>query len=425
MKTAKALITLVITALLLLALPGCQPQPTAGGRGSGSAASSADISTEPTEESVESKSTDHDNRLSNKWGPSLVETEDALILLPMVVPNLYYYDKATGDCGPLCGRPECTHTDAGCNSYVGGASSMSCYDGKLYWLGSRKIAEKQYFGIWKMDTDGTNLELFADFQGLQDEWGVTEGMVLHRGRIYLLVREDTVEDTVPVVCLRLLSAELAHPTSFHVLLERRSSTGFHHDLNLVGDNAYFCIASIEETNVNLLTREIVRISIPAEETQQLYYAEHTPLSYMAFYVTKEEKVYLCTAEYDRIPFYFCKLWRVENGDLVPVFEFSDEELLYGHVSITDGLVRYVALDSEEELAVWYTDLEGNTLYKGPLESDKYALGVGGGTTIEFGGQDTVFYVYRESAKANKFYLLRYDVAPSGVTETVLISADLG
>ena len=37
---------------------------------------------------------------------------------------LYYFEKPSGISGPLCGKPECQHTDKDCNAYVEGSVSI-------------------------------------------------------------------------------------------------------------------------------------------------------------------------------------------------------------------------------------------------------------------------------------------------------------
>ena len=61
--------------------------------------------------------TDFDNRFG-RGDIGVVETEEAYYFQPIDPAGgyLYYYDKLCDDCGVLCPRPECMHTDDSCNA---------------------------------------------------------------------------------------------------------------------------------------------------------------------------------------------------------------------------------------------------------------------------------------------------------------------
>ena len=61
-------------------------------------------------------------------------------------------DTATGECMPLCGKPECLHNDMECNAYIGTSGIwLMLYNGRLYWL------EGNYNNttLYSMNIDGT------------------------------------------------------------------------------------------------------------------------------------------------------------------------------------------------------------------------------------------------------------------------------
>lgn len=75
---------------------------------------------------------------------------------------IYYCDLATGINGPLCGKPECPHTNRTCNAYTGvsTAAGLSVYDGKLYWI---DLNAEHIPTIYCMDLDGTNRVAVCSF----------------------------------------------------------------------------------------------------------------------------------------------------------------------------------------------------------------------------------------------------------------------
>ena len=65
---------------------------------------------------------------------------------------IMYTDKSTGISGPLCGKPECLHSDDTCNAYVDGyCDGLDVYQGKLYWIDAS-------LKIRRMNLDGTDRE---------------------------------------------------------------------------------------------------------------------------------------------------------------------------------------------------------------------------------------------------------------------------
>ncbi len=71
------------------------------------------------------------------------------------VARISALDTASGECMPLCGKPECTHDNAECNAYIdvkGLAARLSLSEGRLYWVqgGLRNPL------LLSMNTDGTD-----------------------------------------------------------------------------------------------------------------------------------------------------------------------------------------------------------------------------------------------------------------------------
>lgn len=94
---------------------------------------------------------------------------------------LYYMDKATGISGPLCGKPECDHTNNTCNGYIGDRSchTLSLYDGRIWWVNLGVTTTLRSCAL-----DGTDhREEFQISRDLVGTGGVPD-IYFHRGTMY-------------------------------------------------------------------------------------------------------------------------------------------------------------------------------------------------------------------------------------------------
>ncbi len=99
-------------------------------------------------------------------------TDDTVYAYDPETCRILYVDKATGIWGPLCGKPECLHTNSDCNAYISSApDAMRVYDGMLYWSG------------WRMKLDGTDRERGPWTDNL-DKIRNTGCAFIHRGYVY-------------------------------------------------------------------------------------------------------------------------------------------------------------------------------------------------------------------------------------------------
>ena len=91
---------------------------------------------------------------------------------------IMYMDKATGISAPLCGKPECLHSNSSCNAYVSwSAHGLRVYAGKLYWIDNRS-------SIMRMNLDGTDRETVVSTAGVYDHISNDPTVVIHRGYVY-------------------------------------------------------------------------------------------------------------------------------------------------------------------------------------------------------------------------------------------------
>ncbi len=98
-------------------------------------------------------------------------TDDTVYAYDAENYRILYVDKATGIWGPLCGKPECPHTNSNCNAYISSPDALRVYDGMLYWSGGR------------MKLDGTDRERGPWTDNYTKIKNNPEA-VIHRGYVY-------------------------------------------------------------------------------------------------------------------------------------------------------------------------------------------------------------------------------------------------
>ena len=186
-KYIALLLALVLTLALLtsceLMAPGPTERPAIGQTerpSSGSAEPTGSADPGPSQILwQEGVGPDFDRRFS-QIGSNVCSTENTVYFSYLMgVDLIYFADKTTGICLPLCGKPECTHDGENCNAYIGrGLHGLTCYDGRLYWVG-----EDRFMGNWhifSMAYDGTDRRMGRELS----DWGSCLQAQFHKGYLY-------------------------------------------------------------------------------------------------------------------------------------------------------------------------------------------------------------------------------------------------
>ena len=110
-------------------------------------------------------------------------SEDTAYFSPHYSNLIYYMDKATGICLPLCGKPECTHTDETCNAFAQSAEGLTSYNGRLCWAGQNGtwLTGGGQWYVYSTAYDGTDRRTVRQ---LTDWEGMTIQTIFHRGYLY-------------------------------------------------------------------------------------------------------------------------------------------------------------------------------------------------------------------------------------------------
>ena len=183
--------------------------------------------------------------LSGLFGKPIAESETSYYA--SVDGCVYTRDKETGECAPLCNKPDCTHDEkeinsdgsSNCNAYFGAIQQISYYKGKLYVLSANTVYE--------IDASGsTRKEL------LQTKEYIESSMV-HRGYLYLafsdylLAPEEYTEEELKDLRYQVKRYRLDQwDGNPEVLYEKKGEWGQINTMFAYGNKAYFSISRASE-----------------------------------------------------------------------------------------------------------------------------------------------------------------------------------
>ena len=209
----KRTITLLLTLALLLTLCGC----------GGKTEVSADL--------------DNDRGLSAGSIAQLCEIGDTLYYTMWngTTYLLYYFEKPSGISGPLCGKPECQHTDKDCNAYVEGSVRIGSYNGMIYYFGYEYGTGAV---IRRMAADGTAHETVRvmDMNTLPGS-GYTRIIQFHRGYMYYSMEASNIVDGEEHISLYIAAVPLDPNEEITVILDEETGK-IDLSVQLYGDSMY-------------------------------------------------------------------------------------------------------------------------------------------------------------------------------------------
>ena len=183
--------------------------------------------------------------LSGLFGKPIAESETSYYA--SVDGCVYTRDKETGECAPLCNKPDCTHDEkeinsdgsSNCNAYFGAIQQISYYKGKLYVLSANTVYE--------IDVSGSTRKKL-----LQTKEYIESSMV-HRGYLYLafsdylLAPEEYTEEELKDLRYQVKRYRLDQwDGNPEVLYEKKGEWGQINTMFAYGNKAYFSISRASE-----------------------------------------------------------------------------------------------------------------------------------------------------------------------------------
>ena len=371
---ALALLTLVMSLSFAACTPGA-----GGGTATAVPTEAAASATEPqaTEEPREpltykevfNPETDFDNRF-DRGLDSVVETDEAYYYLTFAGTYIYYFDKASGERGVLCGKPECVHdaeeSNSRCNGYADVVGALGCWRGRLHFIATTPGGKENY-SIMSMELDGSDkrTEAYTSLM-IGDTYYTPQISSYHRGKLYCWDDHEIVHDGEPAneTCIFTIDPETGKLTKVYSV-----ESDFVYNspsLFFFGNYVYFYLGHIEETeNGDWVTcLELRRYDIETEEIEDIFICSREGFlgSRMNIWVESEDVIYLMPTGALEIDGDTNKLYKLEAGELTVAADFS----FGGWGGILDG-AAIVGSPSTRRLEV--RRFNGDIIYSGAWELD--------------------------------------------------------
>ena len=188
--------------------------------------------------------------LSGLFGKPIAESETSYYA--SVDGCVYTRDKETGECAPLCNKPDCTHDEkeinsdgsSNCNAYFGAIRQISYYKGKLYVLSVNTVYE--------MDASGSTRKKLIESK--ESIWA----SMVHRGYLYLafsdfqIPLEEYKEEELKNLSYRIERYRLNQwDGKPEIVYEKTGEWGQLHTMFAYGNRVYFDITAAETSRIML------------------------------------------------------------------------------------------------------------------------------------------------------------------------------
>ncbi len=219
------------------------------------------------------------------------ETEDIIYyMMSMAEQQIHYYNKETGEGGILCGKPECTHAENGCNSFAITAGGLNIYDGRIWFITWNPSAPGSI--LYAMDLDGTERERI---QTLSYQGGHSTKMHLHRGYLYIGVSQREVIDGEPSYHFTITRQEIGNESDEPELVyENRARMSQQFRYIFKGNSLYGYCQWAESTDIEKTT-ELFRCDLRTGTQETLAVWDSTSMNPGGLWID-EEKIYISESE---------------------------------------------------------------------------------------------------------------------------------
>ena len=272
--------------------------------------------------------------------------------------RLMFYDKQSGVCAPLCGKPECDHTDYACNAYFSSSDGLCLYSGKLYrfYESGNTIVCSDTDGTNKTTVRSVNTTLYTEnFTG---SYISSPSSAFHRGWFYYsagvtVVSAGTTTDYARVIAYPIDSDE--EGTLIY-------SSDEYKDVAIEPYGDYIYITAYDDSSDDVSRMEIVRYAIETGESETIYKGERD-FSYHRFTVTDEAIIFCDSTTEDytiyRLAFGEDTIETMCEGTYYYTYGFIGENILLGLYTIDGFDISIIDLDGNTLMAttVIYEDLE--------------------------------------------------------------------
>ncbi|MCD7770639.1 MAG: hypothetical protein LUH23_00880 [Oscillospiraceae bacterium] len=276
---------------------------------------------------------------------------------------LMFYDKQSGVCAPLCGKPECDHTDYACNAYFPSSDGLCLYNGKLYrfYESGKTIVCSDTDGTNKTTVRSVNTTLFTDnFTG---SYISDPSSAFHRGWFYYAAGVTVVSAGLTTDYARVIAYPIDSDEEGTLIY----SSDEYKNVAIEPYGDYIYIMAYDDSSHDVSRMEIVRYSVETGESETLYKGEKSFQS-RRFRVTDDAIIFCgCTLEdytIYKLTFGEDTIETIYEGTYYYTYGFIGENILLG---------LYKA-DGADGFDVSIIDQEGNTLMETTVEYEDLEAG---------------------------------------------------
>lgn len=360
----------------------------------------------------------------------LAETEDAYYWRKPFGGFVFYSDKGSGEFGALCGKPDCLHdlspNNSECNALVGynPLSSLYVYDGKLYYMSSARTADGRVLDtVFREELDGSNRKQLFSIDSFEHAF---QRFFIHRGKAFFTAETDIVEDGLPKKRLEFFCGEL-NGDGVHSVFEKTidGELGFSFSAGFYGDYAFLFVSTYKVSAAMASNSDttLYAYDLKNDKVYLIASQENCEISIWAVYVDTNGEIYVVPSQMNK--FVQAGVYKVVNGEFVKHFEFEGEEYFGGYSNLGGGFAFSLQADWDLNGAdtIWLKDMDGNTVYNGPLTRHFIEGRENVKTDVKdmmmIGNSLLIAYTGWLKDAPDYSILVRYEITENGLTETTL------
>ena len=430
----KKLFCIIMAAALLLPLAACAGKGTEDANNSpgGTAAPGITEAPESTGKPVSAHTgPDYDNRFGMNLD-NLIETEDAYYFRSFGSCWLYYYyyDKASGERGVLCAKPECMHDegkgDSSCNGLVAvTGTTVNYWDGRIHYRSNSgpKMA------LFSVALDGSDKQVDLTIDDSVTMSGITpQRLDYHRGMLYGYDINSVVRDGEPYKQMIIFSID-PETGEFREIYSALNNDGGITAPYLVYKQNFVYISyddySVDEDYKLVdLTWHLLRWNIDTEEMEEVAAANSEELNDTSLehriFVGDDGRVWFVPRSNMAAPL---KVYLLEDGSISEAFSFDTTGACF---MIQGAAVTIFMFEERWEVR----RLDGSLIWEGELDTSwldgldeerSYTLD---GISSLMGTPEEIFISFglEGSDGAERYCLVRYDMTGEKPVPTVIANA---
>ncbi len=420
MKSFRVIAFILLAVLLLSACKTSYPDPPPGGN----------LPAATGEQGEEN----FDNRFGMGFD-KLIETDDAYYLSHVNSVWLYYYDKASGESGVLCGKPDCMHDEGknnpDCNGLIAQIGAcLNLWNGRLHYFSHD---HGPYLAMYSMALDGSDrtkdfvINQEADMQNI-----TPQRLDYHRGKLYGEDVRETVRGGEPLEELIVFSMD-AGTGEFREIYTAEGAwvtdayLYYHENYVYISYEEYTLIEYEDRVEFDSFCWHLVRWNIDTEQIEEVVSADADELNDTAtgrrIFIGDDDRIWFAPQSNNLTS--PLKVYLLEDGQISEAFRFETTGPCF---LIENAAVSIFIFEKRWEVR----RLDGSLIYMGELDTSwldgldedmSYSLDA---ISSIMGTADEVFisfYVEADDGSGTeRICLVRYDMTGEKPVPTLIANA---